>query len=71
MTLNYKDMVKHVDRLVNNDFCASMEMKLIPDSREYSQLEAKKMANIISKVYSISHCRTCVACQHKYIIKKK
>ena len=65
--LDLKRMIKEIDSLVENDFCADMEMKLIFKSKAYTQKEAKEMADIISSVYSISHCIHCEACAKKYI----
>jgi len=67
--LNYKLMVKDINQLVENDFCADMEMKLIPKFRQYTQKEAKEMADLLSSVYLVSHCIHCKACQKAYIIK--
>jgi hypothetical protein len=59
--INYKKMLEEINNLVDNDFCAEMEMK-----GRYTQKEAKQMADIITKVYSISHCISCSACSKKY-----
>ena len=66
--LDYKKMVSDIDYLVNNYFCADMEMRLIPNSQKYTQEESKKMSDIIARVYSISHCISCSACSQKYKI---
>lgn len=68
MKLNYKKMLSEIDKLTNNDWCAEMEMRLLPRSGGYTQKEAKRMAKLLSRVYSISHCIRCEACQRKYLI---
>ncbi len=68
-TLNHALMLKDIDQLVSNDFCADMECKLIPKSKPYTQKEAQKMADIISSVYLVSHCIHCKACQSIYLKK--
>jgi hypothetical protein len=66
--MNYKKMVEDIDNLVQNDFCTDVFLKMLPDSKQYTQKEAKKMAETLSRVYSISHCLTCEACGAKYKI---
>lgn len=66
--LNYKKMVQRIDELVNNDFCLSMEMKLMPKAELPTKQEIKKMIDIIGKVYTISHCITCGVCDGEYKI---
>lgn len=61
-------MVEDIDELVNNDFCAEMELKSIPNSRPYTKKEVEEMVHIIGKVYSISHCITCTACGRKFVV---
>lgn len=65
--LNHRKMVLDIDNLVSSEFCEEMSVKAGFD-REISQEEAKKMAEIIGKVYLISHCNTCTACNPKYRI---
>jgi len=60
--------VEEIDELVNNDFGQDMELKQMPNSKPYTQKEAREMAQIISLVYSKSHCITCEACQRKYLV---
>jgi hypothetical protein len=59
-------MVEEIDAIVNTDFGANMEMKLLPHSNPYTQEEAEQMASIISSAYMVSHCIDCNACQSKY-----
>lgn len=67
MELNYKKMVEDVDNIVESDFCFDMDCKLMPNSKKYTQREAKAMAEIIGRIYLIAHCVTCTACQKKYM----
>jgi len=66
MKLDYKKMIKEIDALVQTDFSFDMECKLLDG--KFTQKEAKQMADLISRVYSISHCLHCEACQTKYKI---
>ena len=75
MKLDYDKMLKEINALVQTDFCTDMEMHLIPQEKtgkpmEYTQEEAQEMAKLLSRVYSISHCTTCRACQKKYSKKQ-
>ncbi len=67
--LNYKQMLVEILPLAENDFVYDMELKLIPDSKPYTQKEAKEMAKLLASVYSIAHCLHCTACGKKYLIK--
>ncbi len=69
MKLNYLQMLKDIDALVQTDFMFNMDCRMIPDSKPYTQKEAKKMAHILGNVYLISHCLHCSACQKKYATK--
>lgn len=64
--LNYKKIAEDVNDLVQTDFVFDMDCKQIPGSKDYTQEEAVKMANLIGRIYSISHCVTCTACNSKY-----
>ena len=64
--MNYKKMVQDINKLVDNDFSFDMELKLIPNNKKYTQEESLEMANLISKVFGISHCLTCEGCGIKY-----
>jgi hypothetical protein len=72
MKLQYKKMVEDICKLVETDFCGSMEMNLIPRKdgtfREISQENARELIDIVSKVYLIAHCIHCEACQHRYSV---
>ena len=65
--LNYKKMVEDICKLVETDFHADMELRHLPDSEPYTQEETRKMQDTIGKVYLISHCISCTACQVKYL----
>ena len=66
MKLDYKKMLEDINKLVQTDFCFDMDCRNIPNSKPFTQEEAKNMANIIGNIYSIAHCTTCKACQSKY-----
>lgn len=68
MKLDYPKMLEEINELVSTDFCGSM---CDNSNLTYTQEQAKTMASIIGKVYSIAHCTHCKACQQKYIIKDK
>lgn len=70
MKLNHKKMLEEINKLVTTDFAFDMDCKQMPESEEYTIEEAREMAEIIGKVYSISHCLTCTACQGKFAVKK-
>lgn len=65
--LNYRKMVEDIDEIVEVDFAFEMETKLLRNANPYSQEEARLMAEMILKIYSIAHCTTCKACQRKYL----
>lgn len=59
--------LEEIDSLVETDFAADMETKLLPKSRPYTQQEAKEMADVISSVYLIAHrihCKSCSSIQN-------
>jgi len=64
--LDHKKMLKEINNLVQTDFMFEMECNLLPNSKPYTQKEAKEMANLLTNVYMISHCLKCTACQAKY-----
>jgi hypothetical protein len=63
-----KELLQNICDLVETDFCADMDMLTLPDSREYTQEEAKKMAHILGVVYLYAHQIHCSACGHKNIL---
>lgn len=69
--LDYKKMLKEINDLVETDFGEDMSLRA---NIEYcgklldiSQRDAREMANIIAKVYLISHCIHCKSCGAKYL----
>lgn len=64
--LNYKLMVEDIDKEVQTDFAFDMSNKL-GFGHEFTQEDAKGMAQIINAVYTIAHCNTCKACNKKYL----
>lgn len=69
MNLDHGRMLKEIYELVGNDFCLDMEHKLLPGTPSFSKEDSVKMAEIISKVYRISHCIYCKSCGVKYKVK--
>ena len=67
--LNWEKMVREIDNLVETDFCEEMAVKELPHSKPYIQKEAKQMAELLGKVYSIAHACDCGACQKDYVKK--
>ena len=63
--INHYQMLEEIETLVETDFCADMDMRLL--GGVYTQEEAKQMANLLGQVYSIAHCISCRACQTKYL----
>lgn len=63
-----KELLQNICNLVENDFCADMETLLLPNTREYTQEEAKEMAKLLARVYSYAHQMHCSACGHKNIL---
>lgn len=69
MKINWKQIVKDVDVIVNNDWGAEVDMKLV-FNRKFTQAEAKEMASALMKIYRITHCVYKNCClKEKYIIK--
>lgn len=58
-------MIVDINEIVNNEWYAEMEMKLLPRSRPFTQKEAKEMCKAIGDVFLIAHGITCV-CGDKY-----
>jgi hypothetical protein len=74
MKLNYLKMLEDINKLVETDYCAELEMYLIPElnkdmNREIPQEDARNAIDIVSKVYSISHAIHCEPCASKYLVK--
>lgn len=64
--LDTAKMSQEVSELVETDFAFDMNFKLIDKKYEYTQEEARKMADILGRIYSIAHCIHCRACQQIY-----
>lgn len=66
--LDYQKMIEDIDRLMEaqDSFLGNMELKTLPHSDIFSQEEAGRTANLLGKIYSISHCVSCEACGGKY-----
>ena len=67
MKLDTLKMLEDINKLVENDFCAEMEAKLMPHAKPYTQWNAQKMAIRLARVYTISHATHCKACQKPYL----
>jgi len=70
LELDYHKMIKDIDDLVRSDFVFDMECRLIGKSNKYTQKEAKKMADLLARIYSISHIEHCFACRTVRYAKK-
>jgi len=64
--LDKDKMLKEICDIVESDFVFNMELKTMPNSMAFSQGEAKKMAKLLSTIYSIANCVHCGACKIKY-----
>lgn len=64
--LDTKRMLKEIVELCSDDFSEDVSFKLLPRSEPFTQAEAKTMAEKLGRIYSISHCITCTACQTKH-----
>ena len=60
-TLDCLYLLKKINNIVETDFCAEMDMLTLPDTREYTQEEAKKMAEKLGIVYLYAHQIHCKA----------
>lgn len=65
--LDFKRMIDDIDELVSNDFCFDMDCKSLHPEESFTHEESTQMRDILMKIYSIAHCRTCKACQIKYL----
>ncbi len=64
------EILSDICDLVETDFAAEMEMRLMPGSKPYTQSEASEMAKDIAKIYSLAHQIYCQACRENYLIEK-
>ena len=63
LELDYEKMIKAIDNLVQTDFCFDINCKSLPNSKPYTQEEAKEMASLLGRIYIISHQQHCNACR--------
>ena len=65
--LDHYRMLREIADMVENDFCADMDSRFATSGEvKFTNEEAKEMAHMLGKIYSIAHCITCRACQGKY-----
>lgn len=69
MKLDYKKMLQEIDATVNNDWGFDIDCHALHPQEEWTQKKAQEMADALMKIYSISHCITCKACNGKYSSK--
>lgn len=65
--LDCKRMIDAIADLVETDFCFDMDCKAIHPEQTFTHEESTKMRDILMQIYSIAHCRTCTACQGKWL----
>ena len=68
--LDRAKMLRDINRLVDNDWAFDIDCHSLPNSKPFTQKEAKEMASVIARVHMISHCITCTSCQRKYLTPK-
>lgn len=56
-------LLERINELVQTDFAFDMDCHALPNSKPFTQAEAKEMARIIGRVYSLAHRTTCEACR--------
>lgn len=56
-----EELLEDINKIVESDFCAEMEVLTLPNSREFTQEEAIKMAHSLASVYHYSHQTHCRA----------
>jgi hypothetical protein len=68
----YKEKLELIDALVNNDFCADMENKRYSPYTfvKWREKDGDQMADILAKVYMISHTLRCKSCDKQLKINK-
>lgn len=59
-----EELMEKINNLVENDFCGDMTACAFIESKEYTQEESKKMAQILGEVYSYSHQTHCDGCRN-------
>lgn len=66
-TLDHIYLLKKINDIVETDFCSEMELLILPNSREYTQEESKKMAEKLALVYLYAHQIHCKGHNNKII----
>lgn len=56
-------LLEGINELVQTDFAFDMDCHALPNSKPFTQAEAKQMALIIGRVYSLAHRTTCESCR--------
>lgn len=69
-TLDYEAMVRDIDELVNNDWGFDVDCLSMHPYQEMPQKMAWEMQKVLMKIYTISHCISCIACRGKYTVKQ-
>lgn len=68
--MNHEKMLEDINKILENsfDFISDMECKSsLPNQKDFTQKEAKKMEGIIGSIYMIAHGTTCTTCGAKYV----
>ena len=60
-----ENILNKINLIVETDFCEEMTTLVLPETRDYTQEEAKEMANMLGNIYFHSHQTHCGA--HKTI----
>ena len=74
--LNYLKLIKDIHKMVDTYFCIDMERKLNRggywEDEDFTQEEAKEMAELLAEIYTLSHYWYCICgLQSKYKYKRK
>lgn len=69
--LDYKKMLEDINDFVDNDWGLDVDCHSLPDSKPFTQKEAKEMAETLMEIYKISHGVYCSTCGRKYQIERK
>lgn len=62
---DYKQLLEKICTLVESDFCEEMGTLVLPETREYTQEEAREMATLLGSVYHYAHQVHCGAHQRE------
>jgi len=60
-----ENILNKINLIVETDFCEEMTTLVLPETREYTQEEAKEMATLLGSVYHYAHQVHCVAHQRE------